>query len=714
MLLRAQEYSSWSVGLTLKMFNQVLSFVIHTKPNIRKAAQRAIESIIHGSCFMNGNVQTENQSAPENVQISYHPAGTYLAKFCVEQFKIESLTKSQTVILHVIELLKKTLNGLKNKDIKEICEHLLAILITSKTHVQRNCFDILNNLFATKSPNLSEDLIGKLIAATYEYRPEQNDVNLTLAWLSVMKHGHVCLTTFNVTKCLMELKRFISICAQDIWKSDNLQIATGVYHTIKELFEVCIASGLTNDAQVNLHRKPITKIINELITCLDEPFGHISQQIVGVFQTIFEICGRHFGDILQPALNQIAARYDDNASKQIQIENAIRAAISTMGPEAALTAVPLTDATGNVNITRLWILQALKKAICGSTFVLFYSKILPLANKCHDQWKLRQSEGNLAAARTNELFYIQLWDLFPSFCEQPKDIEEFKKIVKTLGDALENRVEIRPAIFDGLMKLLENSNNDLKAQLSRFAPNYLNILVNIYTKKPTGSEEHTSHTGALKLMVEYLKVTSNKSLTELFNSIYLKYKSKERVETVLQKVQEMNRTLDRNEADDSPIGAAEAKRIQDAYDLLKNIIQENVMGVDYVDGNEDEVRELLHTVPVKRLSQLFKRTQQFIEPFAYQAYFELLIPLAVYQSEQTLNELFVKHIEPTLRSAKKGGLTPLIKERQTKSYELLRNILESENIGCQKFVQENLLQIQKALLNTLQNRKSSSQDVRLA
>lgn len=714
MLLRAQEYSSWSAGLTLKMFNQVLSFVIHTKPNIRKAAQRAIESIIHGSCFMNGNVQTENQSVPEDVQISYHPAGTYLAKFCVEQFKTESLTKSQTVILHVIELLKKTLNGLKNKDIKEICEHLLAILITSKTHVQRNCFDILNNLFATKSPNLSEDLIGKLIAATYEYRPEQNDVNLTLAWLSVMKHGHVCLTSYNATKSLMELKRFIRVCAQDIWKSDNLQIATGVYHTIKELFEVCIASGLTNDAQVNLHRELITKIINLLITCLDEPFGHISQQIVGVFQTIFEICGRHFGDILQPALNQIAARYDDNASKQIQIENAIRAAISTMGPEAALTAVPLTDATGNVNITRLWILQALKKAICGSTFDLFYSKILPLANKCHDQWELHQSEGNLAAARTNELFYFQLWDLFPSFCEQPKDINKFKTNAKTLGYALKNRVEIRPAIFDGLMKLLENSNDDSKKQLSELSKNFLNILINIYIQKPTGSEEHTSHTGAFKLIGEYLKVTPQVTLIELFNSIYLKYKSKERVETVLQKVQEMNRTLDRNETDDSPIGAAEAKRIEDAYNLLKNIIQENEMGVDYVDGNEDEMRELLQTVPVKRLSQLFKRTQQFIEPFVYQAYFELLIPLAVYQSEQTLNELFVKHIEPTLRSAKKGGLTPLIKDRQAKSYELLRNILESENNGCQKFVQENLLQIQKALLNTLQNRKSSSQDVRLA
>lgn len=711
-LLRAQEYASWSAGLTLKMFNQVLSFVIHTKPSIRKAAQRAVESIIHGSSFMIASAQPELEQ--ENVPIQFHPAGTYLSKFCIEQFKIENLTKSQTVILHVIELLKKTLNGLKIDDIKEICEYLLSIMVTSKSHIQRNCFDTLDNLFASNSPNLSDVLIGKLIAAAYDYRPEQNDVNLTLAWLSVIKRGHLCLTKFNVTKCLMELPRFITICARDIWKSDNSQIATGVYHTIKELFEVCIASGLTNDQQVNLHRKSITKIINELTKCLDEPFGFVSQQIVGVFQTIFEICGRNFCDILQPALNQIAARYDDTASKQIQIENTIRAAISTMGPEAALIAVPLTDVTGNVNISRLWVLQALKKAVSGSSFEFFYCKILPLANKCYDQWKSQQTAGNLAAARTNELFYIQLWDLFPSFCEQTQDISKFGSIAKTLGDALKNRIEIRPAIFDGLTKLLMNSNDEFKIQLSRFSRNFLNILLNIYTKKPTGTEEHTSHVGAFNVIVEYLKITPKDVLLEIFNTVYLQYKSKERVESVLQKVQEINQTIDRNEMDEMQIGVDEAKKIQDAFDLLKNIIQENAMGIEYVDGNKEEVYELLKVVPVKRLNQLFKATQQFIGTYAYQAYFELLIALAVYQSEDNLNELFIKYIEPTLRSAKKSGVTILIKERQAKSYELLRNILESENAGCQKFVAENLLQIQKALLNTLQNRKSSSQDVRLA
>lgn len=714
-LLRAQEYASWSAGLTLKLFNQVLSNVIHTKPSIRKAAQRAIESTIHGSCFMINRGQTiENEQArDEQSQVPFHPAGSYVAKFCVEQFKVENLTKSQNVVLYAIELLKKTINGLKNDDIKNICEYLLSIMVTSKTTIQKNCFDTLYHLFDSKSPNLSQDLIGKLIAAIYDYRPEQTDVNLTLAWLNVMKRGHICMTSFNVTKCLLELPRLITICANDIWKSDNLQIATGVYHMLKEIFEECIAPGLTTNAFVNLHRKPITRIITELVKCLNEPFGFISQQIIGVFQTIFEVCGRHFGDILQPALNQIAARYDDTASKQIQIESVVRAAITSMGPEAALIAVPLTDTNGDVNISRLWVLQALKKAICESTFEFFYCKILPLANKCHEQWKHHQTEGNLAAARTNELFYIQLWDLFPSFCEQPKDINKFGSIAKGLGDVLKNRIEIRDAVFDGLLKLLQNANDESKIQLARFSRNYLNILLNIFTKKPSGSEEHTSHANALKVIVEYLKITPKDVLAELFNSVRYEYKTKERIESVLLKVQELNKMIDRKGENDTQIGTGEAKTIQDAYDMLKNIILENAMGIEYVEENTDEVCDLLKTIPAKRLEQLFRGSQQHIGTFAYQAYFELLTALAVYQSNEQLNELFAEYIEPTLRNAKKGGITQLIKERQIKSYQLLQNILKSENAGCQKFVSINLLQIQKVLLNTLQNRKHSSQDIRL-
>lgn len=712
MLLRAQDYASWSASLTLKLFNQVLSHVTHTRPNVRKAAQRAIESIIHGSCFMNASDSVADQ-ANGGQQPTFHPAGEYVAAFCNKQFNVENLTKSQTVILYTIELMKKTLNGLKNADIKEICENLLTVMATSKITVQKNCFEVLDHLFRSKSPNLSVDLIGKLLAATYDYRPEQSDVTLTLAWINVMKRGHMCLGTFNITKCLLELPRFVTICAGDIWKSDNLQVATGVYHNLKELFDECVAAGLKTDAHVNLHRKPIVRMINDIAKCLNEPYGYVSEQVVGVFQTIFEVCGSHYGDVLQPAFNQIAARYGSSASKQIQIELAVRSAISTMGPDAAFIAVPLTDSSGEVNIARLWMLQTLKKSIQGSSFEYFYCKILPLATKCYDQWKRHQSEGNLAAARTNELFYIQLWDLFPSFCQQPKDLNKFGSIAKLLGDKLKNCIEIRVAIYDGLLKLLENANDDAKLQLARFARNYLNILLNIYTKKPGGTEEHISHTSAMKVIVEYLKITPTDVLSEIFDSVRSQYKAKERVESVLQKVQELNKTIARNDGDADTIGVSEAKKIQESYDLLKNIIEENAMGLEYVDGNTDEVRELLQIIPSKRLQQLFKGTQKSIGAFAYQAYFELLMALAVYQSEEKLNELFTEYIEPTLRNAKKGGITPMIRERQSKSYQLLQNILESQRAGCSKFVNTNLKQIQKALSNTQQNRKDSSQDARL-
>lgn len=716
MLVRAQEYASWSAGLTLNLFNQVLSYVIHTKPNVRKAAQRAIESIIYGSCFITSSNlpdQIEEPTLSETKSITYHPAGTYVAKFCVEKFKIENLTKSQSVILYAIELLKKTLCKLKNEDIKVVCEYLLSVMVTSKTTVQKSCFDVLDHLFGSKSPNLSQDLIGKLLAASYDYRPEQSDVHLILAWVNVMKRGHICLASFNVTKCLLELPRFVTICTRDIWKSDNLQIATGIYHTLRELFEECVKPGLQTDALVNLHRKSITRLINDTAKCLNEPYGFISQQIIGVFQTIFEICGQYLTDCLQIPLNQIASRYDNSASNQIQIENAFRAAIATMGPESALIAAPITDESEHPIVTRLWVLQALKKAINGSTFEFFYCKILPLANACYERWKQYQIDENLAAARTNELFYIQLWDLFPSFCEQPKDLNKFGSIAKVLGDSLKNRTEIRVAIFDGLTKLLQNSTEDSRVQLARFARNYLNILLNIYTKKPSGTEEHISHSSALKLIDEYLKITPNDVLFELYNSIRNEYKTKERIEIILQKVQELNKTVQRNDDVENQIGTSEAKKIQEAYDLLKNIIQENAMGVEYIDGNTDEVCEILHTIPPKRLEQLFKGTQQFIGTFAYQAYFELLIVLAVYQSSEKLTELFTEYIEPTLRNAKKGGITQVIKERQSKSYQLLKNILESNHDGCKQFVTDNLLQIQKVLINTFQNRKDTSQDFRL-
>lgn len=210
-----------------------------------------------------------------------------------------------------------------------------------------------------------------------------------------------------------------------------------------------------------------------------------------------------------------------------------------------------------------------------------------------------------------------------------------------------------------------------------------------------------------------MKICGKDVLNELFNSVQYQYRTKERVETALHRIQEMNGKLNRNAGDDNELGEANKQKIQEAYDLLKNIIQENSMALEYIDEHGDEINELLNLIPASRLQQLFKSSTQLIGTFGFQAYFDLILVLAVYQSDEQLKQLFSEYIEPTLRNAKKGGVTPTIKERQAKSYEMLRNILQSQNVGCQRFVATHLLEIQKTLLNTLQNRKDTSQDIRL-
>lgn len=720
MLLRAQEYSSWSAPTQLKMVNHMLTFTIHTRPKVRKAAQHAVASIIHGSCFMvtetepkeNGETDISEQSDAHSA-VPYHPASSLLTKFCLAQFKPENVTKSHAVVLHTLSLLKDTIYGLKGDDIREICENLLSIMTAAKVIVQTNCFQILHSLFASKSKNLTSSLIGKLIAAVYDYRPDRSDMRQTLAWLAVLKEGHICLGSFDLTMCINALPRFIDICAGDIWMSDNSQIAAGVSNTIKELLLDCVKPCCESEQTALAHKKPINRIINAISGALSAPFGHVSQQVLLVFKSAFEVAGVHFKDVLQKPLNAIAARYDENASSRVQIEHTIAAAISTMGPDAALQAVSLVDDKGALKLSSTWVLPLLRESIDRSSLTYFSQHIIPLANSCQENWKRYKTEENIALAHTYELLYCQLWGLFPGFCRNPTDINKFGTIAKTLGDALQSKVEIRMPILDGLKELLSNANDECKQQLKKFSKNFLKRLLNIYSTKPTGSYENDIRANAMEVIREYLKITPKETFVELFETAKSKFKSMELIETVSTKIQKLNESLERD-SESEEMQTDDGHSSQEAYDVLQNLLRgENALGVEYVNGNEEEIKEYLKQVPPKRLNQLFKNVKTSLSAFAYEAYFDILECLAVYQPVDQLKELFDEYISLTLRNAKTGGITHLIKERQLKSYKLLQNILLSENDGCVKFVTQHKKEIQKVLLATMQNRKNACHATRL-
>lgn len=484
----------WQMSSTQEYFDAMLAFVTHSKPKIRKSAQQAVTSVILGSCFMIPPTPLDdaaNDAEPILAKVSFHPAGNRVAKFCIQQFKPDNIANSHTIVLHTLGLLRDTMHGFKNDDIKTICENLLSIMTAANVLIRTNCFHVLHSLFSAKSRNLSANLTGKLITALYEYRPEKSDARQTLAWLTVLKEAHVCLSTYDLAMTVASLPHLIEVCAADLWMSERNEVVTGASNAIKELFVECIRPACETKLLASNNREPIIRCIQSVNRGLAAPFGHVASQVVLTFATVFEVTGKWFNKTLTEPLRTIGGRYDADSSFRLQIEHTVLAAIPSMGPEAVLRAIPLVKAEGSteLELSRTWILPLLREAICGSTLEYFVQNILNLAAACNTLWKRYSLEKDVPMAHTYELLCGQLWGLFPGFCRRPMDIENFRYVAKTLGTVLKDNAELRAPVLDGLKELLTGADEDGQKVLAMFAKNFLPVMFNIYIAKPTVSYE---------------------------------------------------------------------------------------------------------------------------------------------------------------------------------------------------------------------------------
>lgn len=431
------------------------------------------------------SVNTVNQQ-----QIKSHPASSRVTKFCLNQFKPEVLAQQQTTVLHTLSLLKETISGFKTDDIRNVCEHLLSIMTAANVLIRTNCLQTLHSLFVSRTTNLNGLLCAKLLAAIHEYRPDRTDFRQTLAWITVLKEGHVHLAKLDLKLCINALPRLVEILCSDLWLSDRIDIITGVSNAIKELLYECVKPACENEEKADINRVAISKILVSIHKVLSAPFGDVAKYVILTFSIIFEVCGAYFTKELVSSLLELAKRYDTQSSLRIQIEHSIIAAIKAMGPEVVLKSIPLTNAKGDVLLEKSWLLPLLREGASGASFKFFKEVILALALDCNVKWHKYAEEKDVPMSHTYELLCCQLWGLLPGFCRAPKDPENFRLIAPTLGNALDNNPEFRAPIFDGLIELIQNEEQTIIHEaLGKYSKNFLPRLFNIYTQKPTGTYE---------------------------------------------------------------------------------------------------------------------------------------------------------------------------------------------------------------------------------
>ncbi|KAL8187480.1 UNVERIFIED_CONTAM: pre-rRNA processing protein [Gekko kuhli] len=436
-LLRRQNLVAWNYPVTMQVFHGLLSFTVHVKPKVRKAAQHGVCSILRGSEFMFGD------GSP-----LHHPAASSTAKFCVQEIEKAGGAKEATTTLHVLTLLRDLLPCLPASSVKPCCETLLRVMTLSHVLVTACAMNAFHSLFAAQPPSssLPAELNAQIITALYDYVPSEGDLQPLLAWLAVMERAHV-------------------------------NLARAVEEGLMYRFHAAWASVL---------------------------------QVLKVF---FEACGRQFHPMMRKCLQSLAdLRGSPHFPHTILLDQAVGAAAATMGPEVVLQAVPLDiDGTEEtLDFPRSWLLPVLRDHIHDAPLAFFCTYFLPLATTLKNRaTALAQAEQHLEA-KIYDTLQCQVWNLLPSFCTHPPDIvSSFKGLARTLGMAISDRSDLRLIVCQALRRLINKGcqTDAERAEVGRFAKNFLPILFNAYSQQDAATESPVQRRSVLDTIRAYLTVT---------------------------------------------------------------------------------------------------------------------------------------------------------------------------------------------------------------
>ncbi|KAK7790254.1 hypothetical protein R5R35_001055 [Gryllus longicercus] len=141
--------------------------------------------------------------------------------------------------------------------------------------------------------------------------------------------------------------------------------------------------------------------------------------------------------------------------------------------------------------------------------------------------KQAQTAESQVAIHSYSLLQSQIWSLLPSFCHNVPDLQEnFKGIAKILGVIITEYKDIRIPVMTALRRLItfnrDNYNESNVKELKKFAKNYLPILFNVYTTKPSGSDEAGQRLAALETIKVYLTISTPELTQELFDKAFEK------------------------------------------------------------------------------------------------------------------------------------------------------------------------------------------------
>ncbi|KAF9798007.1 hypothetical protein SFRURICE_007526 [Spodoptera frugiperda] len=657
-LLRAQEYALWGDSSTMRVFESVLAFALHSKPKVRKAAQHAVTSVLRGSCFM---IPSDDQKVKVP---KLHPGSNRVAEFCLSQIKAEALLAGHRTVLHTLTMLRDVLPVFSKDYIKSICEAILSLMTHNNVYIKTCCLHTLHALFSSSkdSSNMTASLAVQLTRALMAARPPANDTGQVLAWAAVLQQGFCCLANLDLNLCMPNLPAFVNICVSELWLSDVADINSASTNALKAVLLDCVKLAVDSDESFIKHKSHVEAIFKSIGTGLDNPFNQAIRHVIMTIAVCFEIGNEKVANSLGPLLRKLNDRREShNFDNDKEVEYATGCAIKSLGPEFVLRIIPLRDGPEKINLERSWLLPVLKEKITHSNLKFFATEILEMATFCRKKSRELTQMKDVPGSHTYELLCNQFWALLPSFCNSPKDIKDnFKSIARVLGSVLKDNPEFRLSVMQALRKLITCSadNEEDQLELGRFAKNYLPILLNVYMSPAKGSYAEGHRLAALETIQVYLTISDQTLREELFTN-------------ALQQLETSKESHFQREA---------------ILDIIRTLV----------------------------LYQSSERIAKLFDDWVYPLCETVLEDPKKHKKAKKENQMETENGEGEKKSELKyKEKSKLLEMEHKKAYRILEEIFKSDKESCKEFLKENYKKIKKLLMSSLNKVADSSKAARL-
>ncbi|XP_059163286.1 RRP12-like protein [Physella acuta] len=511
-LLRVQDINTWLEKYTERAFNAMLAFITHKKPKLRKAAHTAVKIVLRGSLFM-----LQTPSPP------FHPAARLTAQFCEKQIESYKGQSNKVEVLHILYLLKDVLCLFPASNVKSLCEIILRLMRLIDLVVQSSCMEVLYKLFSSKpnSQRVPAEINAQILTALYDYQPSEKDGQPMLAWLRVMEASTINLACQDVDLAVSHLPRLFSTCMTCLL-SDRQDVSKAAVSTMQALLQQCLdvsKDKLVNEASNNTTFTALQKVVKTLETGLSYQFHSMWSLVFQLWSTAFLVLGKIVPKMLLKCLTSMGDLRDTpHFSFKGEMDHAIGCAIKSMGPRMVLDAIPLriTGENDNLEFPRGWLLPLIRDNVGHTELGFFASYFLPLAAKFKTKAEEFSREQRVAESKAYEALNLQVWSMLKGFCDHPVDLKQsFQKVAKILGTALNDKEDLKMDVMASLRSLISCSldNEADKAEVGKFAKNFLPILFNLFTGEGVISDG--TRLAVLETIKKYLLV-SDKELIYTF------------------------------------------------------------------------------------------------------------------------------------------------------------------------------------------------------